>query len=98
MDKNRPCYEKRIGSIRVAIWENTNDGNGTSDTNTTASTPRKWHNVAITRRFKVGSEWKEAPTLNGLGDLAQAALAVQLAIDWVRQRQESQPAVEEPNE
>ena len=62
MEKNRPCYDKRIGSIRVAIWENTSESNGT---------PKKWHNVSIIRRYKDGNDWKESPTLNGLGDLAQ---------------------------
>ena len=89
MEKNRPCYEKRIGSIRVAVWENINDSNGT---------PKRWHNVSLTRRYKDGNDWKEAPTLNGLGDLAQAALALQLAIEWISQRQESQPAPEEITE
>ena len=89
MEKNRPCFEKRVGNIRVAVWENTNDSNGS---------PRKWHNVSIMRRYKDGNDWKEVPTLNGLGDLAQASLAVQLAEDWIAQRKESQPAPDEVTE
>lgn len=89
MEKSRPCYDKRIGSIRVAIWENTSESNGT---------PKKWHNVSIIRRYKDGNDWKESPTLNGLGDLAQAALAVQLAIEWISQRQEGQPNHDEASE
>lgn len=89
MEKSRPCFEKRVGSIRIAVWENTSESNGT---------PKKWHNVAITRRYKDGNDWKDAPTLNGLGDLAQAALAVQLAIDWINQRQEGQSAQDEITE
>jgi len=27
MEKNRPCYDKRIGNIRLAIWENTSETN-----------------------------------------------------------------------
>lgn len=89
MEKSRPCYDKRIGSIRVAIWENTSESNGA---------PKKWHNVSIIRRYKDGNDWKESPTLNGLGDLAQAALAVQLAIEWISQRQEGQPNHDEASE
>jgi hypothetical protein len=89
MEKNRPCFEKRVGNIRVAVWENTNDSNGT---------PKRWHNVSIMRRYKDGNDWKEVPTLNGLGDLAQAALAVQLAEEWIAQRTESQPAPDEVTE
>lgn len=89
MEKSRPCFEKRVGSIRVAVWENTSESNGT---------PKKWHNAAITRRYRDGNDWKDAPTLNGLGDLAQAALAVQLAIDWINQRQEGQSAQDEITE
>jgi hypothetical protein len=89
MEKNRPCFEKRVGNIRVAVWENMNDSNGTA---------KRWHNVSIMRRYKDGNDWKEAPTLNGLGDLAQAALAVQLAEEWIAQRNDSQPAQDEVTE
>jgi hypothetical protein len=90
MEKNRPCFEKRVGNIRLAIWEITSDNNGT---------PRRWHNVSVLRRYKDGQEWKEAPTYNGLGDLAQAALAIQLAVDWISQRQyETQAAPDEATE
>jgi len=90
MEKQRPCYEKRVGNIRVAIWENVSEG--ATNGNATA---RRWHNIAVTRRYKAGTEWKEAPTLNGLGDLAQAALALQLAEEWIVQRQESSPGCED---
>ena len=84
MEKQRPCYEKRVGNIRVAIWENVSEGTANGN-----AAPRRWHNVALTRRYKVGTEWKEAPTLNGLGDIAQASLALRLAEQWIAQRQES---------
>jgi hypothetical protein len=84
MEKQRPCYEKRVGNIRVAIWENVSEGTANGN-----ATTRQWHNIALTRRYKVGTEWKEASTLNGLGDLAQAAVALRLAEQWVAQRQES---------
>ncbi|MCX7429142.1 MAG: hypothetical protein NTW96_26390 [Planctomycetia bacterium] len=61
MDKetNRPCFEKKVGAIRLVIFENIGD-NG-----------KPWHNVSITRSYKSGTEWKEATTFNGEGDLAQ---------------------------
>ncbi len=72
---NRPSYEQRLGAIRVAVWENVNDG-------------RPWYNVAITRRYKDGEQWRDTATFNGLGDLAQVDAAVGLAQDWIRRRQE----------
>ncbi|MGD0519189.1 MAG: hypothetical protein ABSA26_16760 [Thermoguttaceae bacterium] len=93
MEKQRPCYEKRVGNIRVAIWENASEGTVNGN-----ATTRCWYNVALTRRYKVGTEWKEAPTLNGLGDIAQAALALRLAEAWIAQRQESIPACEDAAE
>ena len=83
MEKNKPCYEKRIGNIRVAIWENTTEG-------------KVWHNVAITRRYKDGTEWKEASTYNGLGDLAQVGMAVWLAQEWFRHRHDEQLSQDDP--
>jgi hypothetical protein len=79
MEKNRPVFAKNFGFIRLAIWRNVNDG-------------VTWHNVAITRRYKDGTNWKEAPTFNGLGDLAQVAAAVALAQDWIAKREEETPA------
>lgn len=78
MEKNKPCYEARLGSVRVAIWENHKDG-------------KTWHNVAIARRYKDGEEWKEASTFNGLADLAHVNTAVWLAQEWLRKRQDQQP-------
>jgi hypothetical protein len=86
MEKNKPCYEKRIGSIRLAIWENFGDSKNGDN-----GMPVAWHNVAITRRWRDPSgEWKESTTFNGLGDLAQVATAVWLAQDWIRRRQDVQ--------
>ena len=92
MEKQKPVYEKRVGNIRVAIWENVSEANADSNGNTS---PRRWHNVALTRRYKVGSEWREAPTLNGLGDLAQATLALWMAEQWINQRQDTSAGCEE---
>ncbi|MCC7086550.1 MAG: hypothetical protein IT427_16245 [Pirellulales bacterium] len=89
--KNRPCYEQRLGNIRVAIWENVNEKDG----NNPEQPARKWYNVAITRRFRTSDGWKEAPTLNGLGDLAQAASAIRLAEEWINARSLTRPTQDE---
>jgi len=71
----KPVFEKRLGSIRVAVWENTTDG-------------KRWHNSSITRRYKQGDEWKETPTFNGVGDLALVGECVELAKAWIARREE----------
>ncbi len=70
---NKPAFDRRLGHIRVAVWEN--QSNGTT-----------WHNIAITRRWKEGDAWRESPTFSGIGDLAQVAAAVRLAQEWVSTR------------
>lgn len=74
MTKNKPVYEKRIGSVRLAIWENENQG-------------KTWHNVAVVRRYKEGEEWKESANFNGLADLTLLAKAVELGIAWIERRE-----------
>jgi len=76
-NKNRPSYEKRLGNIRVAVWENITDG-------------KRWHNAAITRRYKQGDDWKEASTFNGQADLALVAECVQCAKAWIAERRETE--------
>ena len=86
MEKQRPCYEKRVGSIRVR-----NLGKHEPKAWPTATRHERvaqhFVDAAITRRHGV----ERGPDLNGLGDLAQASLALQLAIDWISQRQETSP-------
>ena len=74
--KSRPSYEKRLGNIRVAVWENNTEG-------------KVWHNAAITRRYKKDDEWREATTFNGHADLALVAECVQSAKSWIAGRQEA---------
>ena len=74
-DKNKPSYEKRLGNIRIAVWENNTNG-------------KLWHNAIVTRRYKQGEDWKEAPTFNGLADLALVAECVQYGKAWIAQRQD----------
>ena len=54
-EKNRPCFEKRVGSIRLVIFENVSE-NG-----------KPWHNVSIMRSYRSGTEWKDTATFNGEG-------------------------------
>ena len=28
MEKNRPCFDQRVGNVRAAVWENTSNGTG----------------------------------------------------------------------
>jgi len=81
MEKKEPVFEKRLGNIRVAIWEN--EANGA-----TGKASQKWHNVSITRRYQVGEEWKEASTFAGLRDLALVSECIGIAKTWIGQRQE----------
>lgn len=74
MEKNKPIWDVRLGSIRCAIFENRNAGN-------------VYHNVALTRRFRQGTEWMTSTTFNGLADLAQVRQAVELAIAWLAEHQ-----------
>jgi hypothetical protein len=69
---NKPVYEKRLGHIRV---ENVTEG-------------KRWHNVAITRRYRQEDDWKEATTFNGLADLALVGECIARAKDWIARREE----------
>jgi len=84
MENNKPVYEKRVGHCRLAIWENVTKGkDGRPD--------KVWHNVTIVRQYKNGNdEWQEAPTFNGLGDLALLAACVELARTWIIRKEEQQ--------
>jgi len=75
--KRRPSYEKRLGNIRVAVWENFTD-------------VKRWHNTAITRRYKKDDEWREAATFNGHADLALVAECVHAAKSWIAERQDTE--------
>ncbi len=70
MTTKRPSWEKRLGQIRVAIWENQHNGSS-------------WFNVSLGRRVKEGEEWKEYSTYNGIADLAIVKQAVEMAISWI---------------
>jgi hypothetical protein len=85
-EKNRPCFEKRVGAIRLVIFENIGE-NG-----------KPWHNISISRSYRSGTEWKETTTFNGEGDLAQVGWAVFSALDWLRNHQNGQGTLENGEE
>jgi hypothetical protein len=66
---NRPVHEVRLGRIRAAIWENQSD-NGL------------WHNVAISRSYRDGEEWKSTSKFNR-DDLPLVAKVSDLAHSWI---------------
>lgn len=78
MENNKPIFSRSVGQLRLSVWENLAEGG------------IPWWNCAITRRWKDSAtgEWREAGTLNGLGDLAQAAEAVRLAQNFIVRRQD----------
>ena len=54
---NKPVFERRLGNVRLVVFENESNG-------------RAYFNVAMTRSYKDGNEWREVNTFNGLHDLA----------------------------
>ena len=93
MESNKPSYEKRLGHIRLAIWENITEKSAEAKTVDNKSFgnggARIWHNVSITRTYVSDGQYKEASTYNGLGDLALVAECVQLARAWILARQDN---------
>lgn len=73
---SKPVYDKRLGNIRVAIFENESDG-------------RVFFNASLTRRYKEGEEWKDTSTFNGLHDLAVVKELVGRAADYIASREEA---------
>ena len=75
---NRPAYAKRVGSIRVTVWQNqTADG-------------KAFFNSSLVRRYKDGDEWKETNTLNGLADIASALFALSAAAKFISKTEDEQ--------
>ncbi|HMP80307.1 MAG TPA: hypothetical protein PKD54_12710 [Pirellulaceae bacterium] len=74
---NRPAYAKRVGNIRVTVWENVNDG-------------QTFFNTSVVRRYKDGEDWKETSTFNGLSDISAALFALNAAANYISQREDEQ--------
>ena len=85
MKKNTsPIWHKRLGSIRVAVFENATDDD------------KVWHTLSCVRRYKDGEEWKDSSTLSGLGDIALAKTGLELAMEFIASLE--QPTVVEERE
>lgn len=80
--ENGPVYSKRIGLVRVSIFENAHEG-------------RTYHNVTVSRRYRDGDEWKDTNSLNGLADVACLKEALQHATAWLNARDDEQNAAAE---
>ena len=77
---NRPAYAKRIGNVRVTVWENQNEGT-------------TFFNTSVVRRYKDGDEWKETNNLNGLSDITAALFALESAARFISEpRRRASPA------
>lgn len=72
MNTNRPIHEVSLGNIRATIWPNQKD-------------QKTWYAVTFARRFRQGSEWKDANSFNH-DDLPVVAKAAQMAYDWLWQQ------------
>ena len=72
--KNRPVFHKRLGSVRVAVFENSTDG-------------KPWYNTTVMRRYTKNDQPRETPNLTGLGDLALAAAGIRMAQTWIEKRE-----------
>jgi hypothetical protein len=70
-----PVFERRLGSIRVAVFEN-------------PSETGLWWTASLVRRYKDkdSDEWRDANNFNGLQDLAVVQEAVGLAQQFIRER------------
>jgi len=65
---NKPAHEVRLGSIKAAIWRDTN-------------ADKTRFNISITRIYKDGDKWKQTEYLNR-DDLPKVALVAQKAYEW----------------
>lgn len=84
-NSNRPVYAKRIGNIRVTVWENRNE-------------EQIYFNASVVRRYRDGDEWKETSNLNGLGDITAALFALQSAARFISDREDAHAQETESNE
>lgn len=74
MTQKNPVNEIRLGSIRVAIWENRNAQDAI------------WFNVTLSRLYSQGNAWKVTSALRR-DDLPVAAKALEMAYAWILDRQ-----------
>jgi len=56
MENRKPSFERMLGLVRVTVWKNV------SESKTEGKPPRQWYSTSIVRRYKSGSDWKDAHT------------------------------------
>ena len=66
----RPVYEIRLSRIRALVWAHRSSGN------------RAWYSVTIVRRYREGTEWKDAMSFSR-DDLPLVVKAAELAYAWI---------------
>lgn len=83
--KNRPAFERRVGSIRLAIWLNRNSDTG-----------KPWYSASLVRRFrdKANDEFKDAHTFNGVSDLLVVGELVAQGLAFLREQGETESTAE----
>ena len=77
MEKRRPSFERKLGTVRITVWRNVSKEKG-----------REWFSATIVRRYKAGDEWKEVNTFNGIAELSLVRQGIDLALDWINQQSE----------
>ena len=82
---NRPAYSKRIGNVRVTVWENDNEG-------------QTYFNSSLVRRYRDGEDWKETNNLNGLADVTAALFALNAAAAFISSREDESSQQENDGE
>lgn len=85
MNKNRPVYEKKIGNVRGAVFQQEHQG-------------RTWWNVSVVRRYKEGDVWRDASTFNGLSDLCHLAKVVECVTAWLERQEDVEPIAAAAND
>lgn len=72
----RPAFTKRIGTVKVAVFENA------------AESGRVYSNISVIRRYRASDgEWHDSNVLNGVGDALAAIEGIRCAIDFVNARE-----------
>ena len=70
MTNQRPAHEIRIGAIKATIWTHPIPNRGAR------------YNVALSRLYRDGEQWKTADTF-GRDDLLLLAKVIDLAHSWI---------------
>jgi hypothetical protein len=66
----KPVKSLKVGSVEVAVWENS------------SKEGRKFYTTTLDRNYKAGEEWKKTGSLRD-NDLPKAILALQEAYHFV---------------